>query len=146
MEPEANRERANGGLLGFLRGVALVAVVTGAVGSLGLMLRAGHPPLFLRVLFAIWVLSPFVALLVAQVVSKRWPVLIRATLHSLMLIVTAGSLAFYGNVVFGPPRPKPASVFLLVPLTSWLVMTIAAAIAALILRKRGNDPLNKTMR
>src|SRR2546429_7750000 len=116
---EANRRSPDGGFLRVLRGVALVAVVAGAVGSLGLMLRAGLPPLFLRVLFAIWVLSPFVALLFAYVVSKRWSVLTRTTLYSLMIIVTVGSLAFYGNVVFGPPRPKPASVFLLVPLTSW---------------------------
>src|SRR5438128_1469406 len=100
MQTEANRERPDGGLLGVLRGIGLVAVAAGAVGSIGFMLRAGHPPLFLRVLFAIWVLSPFVALLFAHVVSKRWSVLTRATIHSLMLIVTAGSLAIYGNVVF----------------------------------------------
>ena len=85
MQTQANGERSDGGLLYLLRGLALVAVVAGAVGSLGLMLRAGHPPLFLRVLFAIWVLSPFVAFLVAHVVSKSWSVLTRATLHSLML-------------------------------------------------------------
>src|SRR5438067_10454864 len=101
---EANRERSDGRFLGVLRAVGLVAVTAGAVGSLGLMLRAGHPPLFLRVLFAIWVLSPFVALLFAHVVSKRWPVLIRTTLYSLMLIVALGCLAIYGNVAFGPPR------------------------------------------
>jgi hypothetical protein len=121
-----------GGLLGLLRGVALVAVVAGAVGSIGLMLRAGHPPLFLRVLFVIWVLSPFVALAWANIVSKRWPVLTRVTLYSVMLFLTVGSLAIYGNVAFGPPRPKPAFVFLVVPLGSWLLMTIAVSIAALI--------------
>lgn len=113
----------------------MVAVVAGAVGSLGLMLRAGHPPLFLRVLFAIWVLSPFMALLVAHWVSTRWPVLIRATLHSLMLIITVGSLAIYADVVFGPPRPKPASVFLVVPLGSWLLMTMAVSTAAFASRR-----------
>ena len=132
---EANRETSDGRFLGVLRAVGLIAVAAGAVGSIGFMLRAGNPPLFLRVLFAVWVLSPFVALLFAHVVSKRWPVLTRATLYSLMVIVTVGSLAFYGNVVFGPPRPKPASVFLLVPLGSWLLMTIAVSIAAFISRR-----------
>ena len=121
--------------LRILRGVGLIAVAAGAVGSIGFMLRAGHPPLFLRVLFAVWVLSPFVALLFTHAVSKRWRVLTRATLYSLMVIVTVGSLAFYGNVVFGPPRPKPAFVFLVVPLGSWLVMTIAVSIAAFISHK-----------
>lgn len=125
--------------LSLLRGIALVALGAGAVGSLGLMLRAGHPPLFLRVLFAVWVLSPFVTLLWAHVLSKSWPVVTRATLYIVVLIVTVGSLAIYGNVVFGPPRPKPASVFLVVPLSSWLLMTIAVSIAALISRKRRTD-------
>jgi hypothetical protein len=89
----------------------------------------------LRVLFAIWVLSPFVALLVAHTVSKRWQVLTRASLYGVMLIVTAGSLAFYWNVAFGPPRPKPASVFLLVPLGSWLLITIAVSTAAFVSRR-----------
>jgi hypothetical protein len=146
MQPEANPEGRDSGLLHLLRGVALVAVVAGAVGSLGLMLRAGHPPLFLRVLFAIWVLSPFVALLVANVVSKRWSFITRATLYSVILFLTVGSLAIYGNVAFGPPRPKPAFVFLVVPLGSWLLMTIAVSIAAFVARKRRNDPLNTTMR
>jgi len=122
--------------LRILRGVGLIAVAAGAVGSIGFMLRAGHPPLFLRVLFAVWVLSPFVALLFTHAVSKRWRVLTRATLYSLMVIVTVGSLAFYGNVVFGPPRPKPAFAFLVGPLGSWLVMTIAVSIAAFISHKR----------
>src|SRR5213082_3283686 len=132
---EANRETSDGRFLGVLRAVGLIAVAAGAVGSIGFMLRAGHPPLFLRVLFAIWVLSPFMALLVAHVVSKSWSVLTRTTLYSLMIMVTVGSLAFYGNVVFGPPRPKPAFVFLVVPLGSWLLMAIAVAIAAFISHK-----------
>jgi hypothetical protein len=135
MQTEASQTRPDGRLLGVLRAVGLVAVTAGAVGSLGLMLRAGHPPLFLRILFAVWVLSPFVALLLAHVVSKRWSVLTRATLYSLMLIVSVGSLAFYADVVFGPPRPKPASVFLLVPLGSWLLMAIAVSTVALISRR-----------
>src|ERR1700686_1867538 len=106
--------------LRILRGMSLVALAAGAVGSFGLMLRAGHPPILLRVLFAIWVLSPFVALLVAHLVSKRWPALTRATIHSVMLIVTAVSLPIYGNVALAPPRPKLASMFLMFPMGSWL--------------------------
>ena len=58
-----------GAFLGLLRGMALIAVVAGAVGSLGLMLRADQrTPRFLLVLFFFWVLSPFVALAWANVV------------------------------------------------------------------------------
>jgi hypothetical protein len=129
-----SRGRPEGGFLGPLRAVAMIAVVAGAGGSVGLMLRAGHrnASRILLVLFGIWVLSPFMALVLANVVSKRWSVLTRATLYSVMLVLTLGSLAAYGDVALGPPRAKPAFVFLVVPLASWLLIAIVVPIAALI--------------
>ena len=60
---------------GFLRGLgaaSVIALVLGAIGSLVFMLRAGQQtPRFLLILFTIWVLSPFVALLWANMLSKR---------------------------------------------------------------------------
>jgi hypothetical protein len=136
----ASQGGPDGGFLGVLRAVALIATVTGAGGSVGLMLRAGRrTPRLLLVLFVIWVLSPFVALAWANMVSHRWSVLTRATLYGVMLIITLGSLAFYGDVVWRP-RPQPAFMFLVVPLGSWLLMTIVVPIAALVsgrLSRRG---------
>src|SRR5437762_704930 len=99
--------------LRFLRGAALIAVLIGAAGSVGFMLYAGrhNKSNLLLVLFAIWVLSPFVAFLFATVVSKGWPVLTRVTLYSLMLVVSLGCLALYGYVALGPPRAQTAFVF-----------------------------------
>jgi len=53
--------------LSVLSGAALIALLVGAVGSVGLMLRAGHrnPSRLLIVLFTFWVLSPFIALVLA---------------------------------------------------------------------------------
>jgi hypothetical protein len=83
--------------------VALIAVAAEAVGSLGLMFRADqYTPGFLLVLFVIWVLSPFVALAWANVLSKRWPVLMRAALYGVTFLITLGSLAFYGKLVLPP--------------------------------------------
>ena len=96
------------------------------------MLHAGHPPLFLRVLFAIWVLSPFALLALVEMVSKRWSVLTRAALYVVMLVITLGSLVIYSVVAFGPPRAQPAFVFVLVPPASWLLTAIVLPIAALI--------------
>ena len=78
--------------LGLLRAAALIAVLAGAVGSVGLTLHAGrhNNSRILLLLFTLWVLSPFVALVWADVVSKRWPVLTRATLYSVMLVLTLG--------------------------------------------------------
>ena len=62
--------------LGLLRAAALIAVLAGAAGSVGLMLHAGrhNASRILLALFALWVLSPFMALLLVNVISKRWPV------------------------------------------------------------------------
>ena len=130
---KARRGKPDGGFLGLLRAVALTAVVAGALGSVGLMLWVGHrnPSRLLILLFVIWDLSPFVGLVLADIVSKRWSVLTRATLYGVMLILTLGSLALYGDVVWRP-RPQPAFMFLVVPLGSWLVMTIVVPIAALV--------------
>jgi hypothetical protein len=131
---EVNRGKPECGFLGLLRAAALLAVLAGAAGSFGLMLHAGrrNDSRILLVLFTIWVLSPFVALVLADVVSKRWSVLTRATLHSVMLVLTLGSLAIYGDVAFGPPRAKTAFVFIVVPPASWLLMATAVPIAALV--------------
>src|SRR5450755_124154 len=129
---KVSRGRPEGGFLGLLRGAALIAVLAGAVGSFGLMLHAGRRQrsLILIGLFTVWELSPFVALVCAHVVSKHWSVLTRATLYIVMLVLTVGSLAIYGDVALGPPRPKPAFVFLAVPLASWLLIAIVLSIAA----------------
>lgn len=132
MTSSASRGRPEGGLLGVLRAAALIAVVAGAVGSLGFLLREGRrTPRFLLVLFLLWVLSPFIGLVWANVVSKHWSLVTRATLYSVMLVLTLGSLASYGAVVLGPPRARPAAVFLVVPLASWLLVAMVVPTAAL---------------
>ena len=134
--------KPDGGFLGLMRVAALVAVVAGAAGSVGLMFRASqHPPRILQFLFTIWVLAPFVALLWANLASRRWPVVIRATLYCTTLIVTLSSLAVYGElVVVRPPGSPNAILFVAVPPASWVFMTIVVSLAALIsgrLSRRG---------
>jgi hypothetical protein len=119
--------------LGLLHVVALAAVVAGAVGSAAFMLWVGHrnPSRLLLTLFVIWDLSPFVALLLADIVSKRWSVITRVTLHVVMLVLALGSLVLYADVLLRP-KPQPAFRFLVVPLGSWLMMVIVVPIAAVI--------------
>jgi hypothetical protein len=134
MTPKMSRRRTESGFLGLLHAAARIAVLAGAVGSVGLMLRAGHrnPSRPLLVLFAFWVLSPFITLILASMVSKRWSILTRVTLYAVMLVLTVGSLAIYGDVALGPPRTKAAFVFVAVPPASWLLIAIVVPIAALI--------------
>ena len=108
----------------------------GAAGSVGFMLHAGQrvgSPRVLLGLFAMWVVSPFAVLAVGHVVSKRWSVFTRATLHGVMSVVAVASLAIYGAVAFGAPRPKTA-VFVIVAPASWLLTAIAVATAAFMSR------------
>ncbi len=134
MTSEVSLGRRESGVLGLLRGAALIAVLAGAVGSVSLMVYVGrrNDSRILLGLFGLWVLSPFMVLVLANVVSKRWSVFTRATLYSVMLVLTLGSLAIYGDVAFGPPRAKAAFVFVVVPPASWLLIAIVVPIAALI--------------
>lgn len=124
------------GFLGLLHVMALIALVAGAAGSLGLMLLAGHPPVLLLVLFAIWVLSPFMAVLLTDILSRRWSVTMRTTLHCVVLVLSLSSLAIYGYFVLRPRETTPTFVFLIVPLGSWLLVAIVLPIAAFISRMR----------
>ena len=129
MASDVRPESPESGLLGFLRTAALIAVLAGACGSLGLMLRAGrrNQSQILMLLFGIWVLSPFLAAFLAHVFSKRWPGVTRATLYAVMLALTVGSLAIYGDFVFGHLKAKAGFVFLVVPFASWLLIGIVGA-------------------
>ena len=142
MTSKVSRRKTEGGFLVLFHAAALIAVLAGALGSVGLMLHAGHrnPSRLLLVLFALWVLSPFIALVLANMVSKRWPVLTRAALYTVMLVLTLGSLAIYGDVALGPPRTKAAFVFVVVPPASWLLIAIVVPIAGITRRlsRRGH--------
>lgn len=138
MTSEVSPGKTDGAFLGLLRTAALFAVLSGAVGSVGFTLRAGqrNPSRFLIVLFVIWVLSPFVALVFLNFISKDWSVITRATVYSVTLVLSLASLAIYGRVALGPPRAKTAFVFVVVPPLSWLVMPLAVSVAAFVSRKR----------
>ena len=108
----------------FLRGLALIAMLAGAGGSLSFMFYAGrrNPSVVLMILFTGWVLAPFVALGITLLISKRWPVHARIKLHRLTLVVAAVSLAVYAVDVWKHLSPKAAFVFLVVPLLSLLLI------------------------
>lgn len=106
-----------------LRIVGQLGVGIGAVGSIILMLRVGgrNQPVLL-VLFFGWVLSPFVALALADWRSTHWFASRRTSIHALMLIVTLGSLAVYGGFIPMPAGSRPAAAYLMVPLGAWLLI------------------------
>ncbi len=131
------REIPNDGVRGHLRTASLICAVVGAIGSVGSVLRVGEgAPGVLLVLFVGWVLTPFFALVLANLVGKRWTVLTRTTIYCITLAVALASLAIYGYVVFWPRPKTPTALFLLFPLGSLVASAVAVAIAGLISRRR----------
>jgi hypothetical protein len=110
-------------------------IVIGAAGSLYFVLHAGrhNNSLLLRMLFVAWVISPFIALLIGNSFSRYRSFFARRIFYVLMLFVTIGALIIYTGVL-GPMGTKPAAVFLMVPLISWLLI----AVVILISRSRSN--------
>jgi hypothetical protein len=127
--------------LHLLRMAALVIASIGAVGSLYFMFNTGREQhsVVLLALFTGWVLSPFVGLFVATMISKNWAAITRASLYCLMIVLTLGSLVAYSGAL-SSPETKPAFVFLVVPLTSWFLMLTVILIARGMARK-SNDKI-----
>src|ERR1700682_3355555 len=121
-----------------LRTAAMIAVLAGAVGSVGLLLRAtnSNPSQLLVVLLTIWVVSPFVALLWASIVSKRSSILTRVTLYGVMLVVRLSSVPIYAPDAIWPRTSPGPFVFIPVPPASWLFSALVVLAAAFISGRR----------
>jgi hypothetical protein len=122
----------------MLRRAGLLALVVGCVGSVLLMLRASeHPPVFLILLFIVWVSSPFIALTVGYVLSAKWPAAMRTALYLTMIVVAIVSLIAYANAGAGPGHPQPrVFLFVIVPPAAWSLAAIAIGAAAMGSRRR----------
>jgi hypothetical protein len=123
--------------LAGLRSAALLAVVIGGIGSIGLLRHAEqHPPPMLAVLFIIWVFAPFAALGLANLFSPRWQRPVRLTLYVVTLLVTAASLAIYIDNNIARRTAHPAGVWVAVPPASVIISIIAIAVGALIAKRK----------
>jgi hypothetical protein len=121
---------------------AVLITIAGWVGSLCLMLIAGHrnPSTVLLGMFALWVSFPFLALLWASGRSYAWAAPVRTALYVMMLTLPVVSLAIYGRVAFGPPQGRGARLFLLVPPASCALIGIVLLTAGTMSRARRHGP------
>jgi len=125
---------------GGLRTIARVALVAGAAASTALMLRAGarQRSLLLILLFTAWVLSPFLALALANLRAARWTPRLRGALHGAMIGVTAVSLTVYGfHAVRG--SMKAGFVYLFGPAMCWLLIVVVLGANAIVSARRGES-------
>jgi len=104
---------------------ALILVFSGAAGSFVATLVAGHHnhSLVLVAFFYIWVLSPFIGMIVAFLISRRWPPAVRVRLCWLICLLAAASTLGYFLLpgIFGT---RPAFVFLVIPLLNWVLLGV----------------------
>lgn len=125
-QPSKGQKKADSKSIQLLHKTAVLAVLAGAGGSLGFTVYTGrhNDSVVLLLLFAGWVVTPFITLLLVNTVARRWSSLKRLILYSVMLLITIASLILYSGL-WTPTGAKPAFVFLFVPLLSWFVMGIA---------------------
>jgi hypothetical protein len=128
--PRVNPKNTDSQTVRFFHAIAVLMVLAGAGGSIGFTIYTGrhNPSVFLILLFTGWVVSPFIALLLINTVSRRSDVFNRLILYGLMVLLTLGSLVVYSGL-WSPPGAKAAFVFLIVPLLSWSFM-VAILLAA----------------
>jgi len=107
----------------FIGTGAVVVVLIGAIISAILTIKAGHKnaSVVLPALFLIWVLSPFIMLLVANSKFKRYADSDRVIPYLLMIFLSIGSVIGYTGIL-SPVGAKAAAVFLIVPLISWVLI------------------------
>ena len=125
----------------------MIGVAIGAAASLALMLRAGRHQrsIVLVLLFAAWVLSPFVGLVYAHLSSKPWLLSMRVMLDGLTVAIAFTSPAVYAVVAFARTTVKVGFVFLVVPFMCWLLIGFLVCIGLVSSRKasRQGDGSNR---
>lgn len=133
----------NNKFLIFARKAVLIVLLFGLIGSLYFVINAGRNSnsILLQGLFVFWVVSPFVAFLIANLISKQWTSLSRKFIYWLTVIVTIGSLVSYSGA-FNTLQTKNAFVFLIVPFLSWLFFLIAILTIRRLSSKTNNNLLS----
>lgn len=113
-----------------MRRNAIRAALLGAVSSAALMIYAGRksPQHLIIALFVIWVVFPFLAMLVAAMPAREWPELRQRALYRFMIGVSVISPLAYAIAAFVPIGTRPTPIFVMVaPIT---VVSLAVTILA----------------
>jgi hypothetical protein len=88
------------------------------------------------VLMAGWVFAPFFGFALASRISGHWSERTRAALDIAMLVIAVAALTIYARDALGPAHAKRATVYVAVPIVSWLLMLIVVPLAAMMSRRR----------
>jgi cell division protein FtsW (lipid II flippase) len=136
MTPPPATTKADFRALVAFRAAAFVALVVGAAASLVFEVRGGrrNPSQLLIAGIALWVLSPYFLLLIANASSRRWSTRGRLMLHCLTVILALVPPIFYADQSLRPANTSAAFLFVAIPPALWLVIAIVIAIAEYAMR------------
>ena len=125
------------------RAAAGVALVCGVVASLFFEIRGGrrNPSRLLIAGIALWVISPYLLLFIANAISRRWSTKGRLILYGLTMIVALVPLIFYGDQSLRPAHTSAAFLFIAIPPVLWLVIALAVALAEYTMRATPAPPV-----
>ena len=120
----------------IVRAVSIIVLLICALISMWLTIYAGrhNNSSLLVTMFALWVIFPFVILLIEFLISKSWTGRKQRLLYSLMIIISLLSLLVYSNIL-SPAGTKTAFVFLAFPLLSLLVILALTPVFSLLIKK-----------
>jgi hypothetical protein len=109
-----------------LQNSAVLITIAGWLVSLAFMLFTGrrNPSELLLGMFALWVSFPYLLMLWISGRSYSWPSAVRTALYTTMIVLPVVSAGIYGRVAFGPPQGRRATLFLLVPPASCVLVGI----------------------
>jgi glucose-6-phosphate-specific signal transduction histidine kinase len=116
---------AGGDGIRLLRSFTMGILIAGACAALAFTLQAGqyNNSFLLIFIFAIWTISPFCFMIAASLISRFWQERYKLTLYISIIIITVLSLLAYSRI-FSLPGSKPAFVFIITPLFSWIISAI----------------------
>jgi cation transport ATPase len=120
-----------------LRLTARVALALGAFGSIALWIHAAqHPPPIIIAGFVVWVLSPFVLLGAAHVLSKRWAHSTQSALYAVTVLISIASIAVYADDAVAHRTAHPAFVYVAIAPVSWVVSVVAIGFGAWLAKRK----------
>jgi hypothetical protein len=107
--------------------LALLIAFAGAAVSGVLVLTAGHldHSIFLRLIFLVWVLLPFISMVVVFLISNQWMASSRVRACWLVLILSVCSLFGYIDLP-GVAGTRPALIFLVIPPLTCIILFLTA--------------------
>ena len=123
-----------------LKSIGIITVIVGALATLGMMVSTtsavgGMNDLLITLGFYVWVLVPFIILLVLTAYIHRKPLspASRFAIFLTSILVVVSSVLAYGASIFNPDSSTSALIFIFVPVYSLVAIGVGFGLSRLLL-------------